>query len=198
MAGARGGRSRGARMFVAVRPDPEAIEHFDDFLDVRRAVEHLRWTRGDQFHVTLAFTESVADHDIDEYAERLGQAAAKRKSLTARIAGGGCFPNPARAKVLYARLQLEEDGRAELERLAIGARNAAVATGIEVAGDRFRPHVTVARTARPRELSNWVRLLDSYAGPVWTIGEVELVASYLGEGPRKYPRHEVVASFPLG
>jgi 2'-5' RNA ligase len=30
------------------------------------------------------------------------------------------------------------------------------------------------------------------------VAEVELVASYLGQGPRNRPRHELVASFPLG
>jgi 2'-5' RNA ligase len=43
-----------------------------------------------------------------------------------------------------------------------------------------------------------VRLLDAYRGPAWTASEVVLVASHLGEGPRRRPRHEVVAELPLG
>jgi len=66
-----------------------------------------------------------------------------------------------------------------------------------VAGQRFRPHVTVARLGRPAEVSDWVRLLDSYQGPWWTATGLALVASYLGEGPRGRPRHEVVETFPL-
>ena len=60
------------------------------------------------------------------------------------------------------------------------------------------PHITIARLGRPQELSNWVRLLDTYAGPPWPVNEIELVASHLGEGPRRRPRHEVLATLPLG
>ncbi|MFZ2503550.1 MAG: RNA 2',3'-cyclic phosphodiesterase, partial [Nocardioides sp.] len=58
-------------------------------------------------------------------------------------------------------------------------------------------HLTVARSGSPVEMSDWVRLLDAFAGSPWSATEIELVASYLGEGPRKRPRHEVVATFPL-
>ena len=70
--------------------------------------------------------------------------------------------------------------------------------GAEVDGQRFRAHLTLARMGRPVEASNWVRLLDGYAGPTWRIEELALVASHLGEGPRRRPRHEVVETFTLG
>ena len=57
--------------------------------------------------------------------------------------------------------------------------------------------MTVARLGRPAEVSNWVRLLDGYTGPRWTVDRVTLVASYLGEGPRGRPRYESVDEFPL-
>jgi 2'-5' RNA ligase len=44
----------------------------------------------------------------------------------------------------------------------------------------------------------WVRLLDTYAGPLWPVDELHLVASHLGEGPRRRPRYEVVAALPFG
>jgi 2'-5' RNA ligase len=115
-----------------------------------------------------------------------------------RVAGGGAFPDPARARVLWAGLDLDVAGAAELERLAAGARAAAARTGVVVDGQRFRPPLTLARLARPTEVSRWVRVLDSYAGPAWTADRVVLVASHLGEGPRRRPRHEVLAELPLG
>jgi 2'-5' RNA ligase len=99
--------------------------------------------------------------------------------------------------VLWTGLDLGESGVTELDRLAVGARAAAARTGIEVEGKRFRPHLTVARLARPAELTSWVRLLDAYAGPPWTATEVALVWSHLGEGPRRTPRYELVDTFPL-
>jgi 2'-5' RNA ligase len=185
------------RMFAAVQPPAEAVEHLDDFLSVRREAATFRWSLPEQFHVTLAFLEDVADRHLDELLERLERAAGRRTSFAGRIAGGGAFPNPARARVLYAGLDLAADGRTELDRLATGARAAATRTGVAVDGQRFRPHVTLARLQRPTEVSNWVRLLDAYSGPAWPVDRVTLVASYLGEGPRGRPRYETVAELPL-
>lgn len=184
-------------MFVAAEPPDDVRDGLDDFLEVRRDADDFRWTPAEHFHVTLAFCPGVRERHFDDFCERLIRAARKRTPVDARIAGGGAFPNPARARVLYAALELGTAGRTELARLATGARAAATRAGVEVDGQRFRPHLTVARLGRPAEVSNWVRLLDAYQGPPWRIAEIALVASYLGEGPRNRPRYETVATFPL-
>ena len=185
-------------MFVAIRPPEDAIEHLDEFLAVRREAAPFRWTAAEQIHVTLAFLAEVPDRALDDLVERLGRAAHRRTPTATRIAGGGAFPHAARARVLWAGLALDEPGRTELARMATGARAAASRAGVAVDGQRFRPHLTVARLGRPTEVSSWVRLLDSYEGPEWTTGTVTLVASHLGPGPRNRPRHEVVEEFDVG
>lgn len=185
-------------MFVAVVPPAEVVEHLDEFLEPRRSAGPFRWAGVEQLHVTLAFLASVEERRLDELGERLGRAAARRTPFEARVAGGGAFPNAGRARVVWAGLDLDEHGRTELDRMATGARAAASRTGIAVDGQRFRPHLTLARLGRPAEVSNWVRLLDAYAGPVWTVDRFTLVASHLGEGPRGRPRYEVVEEFVLG
>ncbi len=191
-------REPGQRMFVAVVPPDAVIEHLDAFLRPRREAEAFRWTLAEHFHVTLAFLPSVPDRKLDDLVERLGRGAARRTSFETRIAGGGAVPNPARSKLLYAGLDLTESTRTELDRAATGARAAATRAGLEVDGQRFRPHVTVARINRPTDTTNWVRLLDAYAGPTFTVDRIALVASYLGEGPRGKPRYEVVEELPTG
>lgn len=189
------------RMFAAVVPPERVISDLDDFLAVRRGAaeaERFRWTLAEQFHVTLAFAAAVADRSLDEWVGRLARAARRRTPFGAAIAGGGAFPNVGRAKVLYAALALDDAGRTELDRLATGAKAAATKSGIEVDGGRFRPHLTLARVNKPVEMTNWVRLLDAYRGPDWTIDRIALVASHLGEGPRGRPRYEVVEEFPMG
>ncbi|MEZ5096401.1 MAG: RNA 2',3'-cyclic phosphodiesterase [Nocardioides sp.] len=186
------------RMFVAVRPPASALSHLDEFLAVRRDAARFRWTPAEQLHLTLAFLAEVPDRSLDELVERLERAARKRRRFDTRLHGGGAFPNAARGRVLWTGLDLDEHDREELRRLAVGARTAAARSGVEVDGQRFRAHVTVARLGAPRELTSWVRLLDAYAGPRWRLAEIELVASHLREGPRKRPRHEVVATFPIG
>lgn len=185
------------RMFVALVPPEEAVEDLEEFLAPRRTAGQFRWASPEQFHLTLAFLAVVEDRHVDELVERLGRAAARRTSFPARLAGGGAFPNVGRARVIWAGLDLDEKGRTELDRLASGARAAASRTGIAVDGQRFRPHLTLARLGRPTEASSWVRLLDAYAGPPWAAERVALVASHLGEGPRGRPRYELVEEFTL-
>jgi 2'-5' RNA ligase len=185
------------RLFAALVPPPEALEHLDEFLDVRRDAQELRWVQADQVHVTLAFLADAPDRKLDDLVERLGRAAGRRTSFETALVGAGAFPNVARAKVLWAGLDLDEPGRTELDRLATGARAAANRAGIQVGGARFRPHVTLARTRHPHDVTKWVRLLDSYRGPRWRADRVTLVASYLGEGPRGRPRHVPMDTFPL-
>ncbi len=188
----------GLRMFAAVVPPQEAVDDLEEFLEPRRHAAPFRWASSDQLHVTLAFLATVEERRLDDLAERLGRAAAKRTAFETRVAGGGAFPNAGRARVLWAGLDLDDAGRLELERLATGCRAAAGRAGVAVDGQRFRPHVTLARLGHPAEVSDWVRLLDAYAGPAWTVDRVVLVASYLGEGPRGRPRYEEIGEFELG
>lgn len=184
-------------MFVAVVPPPGVVEHLDAFLDVRRGAAAYRWASAEQLHLTLAFLAEVPDRKVDDLVERLGRAASRRHAFDATVAGGGAFPHVSRARVLWAGLDLDEDGRTEIGRMATGARAAANRSGLPVDGQRFRPHVTVARLGHPDEVSSWVRLLDAYRGPTWTVDTMTLIASYLGEGPRGKPRYQVVEQFAL-
>lgn len=185
------------RMFAALVPPPEAVDHLDGFLDVRRAAAPYRWATREQLHLTLAFLAEVEERRLDDLVERLARAAARRTAFETAVAGGGAFPNAGRARVLWAGLDLDEPARTELDRLATGCRAAANRAGIALDGQRFRPHVTLARLGRPTEVSDWVRLLDSYAGPRWVADRVVLVASYLGEGAGGRPRYEELESFAL-
>lgn len=186
------------RCFVAAVPPPEVAEHLDELLAVRRHAAAYRWSPPEQWHLTLAFTADLPDRALDDALDRLERAAARRRSITLRVAGGGAFPHADRARVLYAGLAGREDDLVELGRLATGARAALSKAGARVDGQRFRAHLTLARLGHPDNVTDWVRLLDGYAGPPWLLDEVALVASHLGEGPRRRPRHEVLATFPTG
>lgn len=186
------------RCFVAAVPPPEVAEHLDELLAVRRHAAAYRWSPPEQWHLTLAFTADLPERSFDDAVDRLERAAARRRPVTVQVAGGGAFPHPDRARVLYAGLAAPDDDLVELGRLARGARAALSKAGARVDGQRFRAHLTLARLGHPENVTAWVRLLDGYAGPGWVVDEVALVASHLGEGPRRRPRHEVLATFPTG
>lgn len=177
------------RAFVALTPSAEASGHLEEFLAVRRHAADFRWS--DDFHLTLAFFEQLPEHASDDLTDRLAEICARHRPWTARIAGGGAFPHPDRAKVLWAGLRADDPDR--LERLSSSCRHAGSAVGANVDGRRFTPHLTIARMVRPRQVSSWVRLLDAYAGPEFEVGSVSLFASHLGEGRGRRPRYEELA-----
>ena len=184
------------RMFAAVVPPREALEHLAEFLAPRQeAGPGFRWTVPEQWHLTLSFMADVPDRRLDDLSERLARAAGRRTPFDVTLAGGGAFPDPARAKVVFVEVETDD---VELRRLATGARSAAGKAGAGGEGGRFHPHVTLARTGRPVEATRWIRVLDAYRGPTWRAEQVTLVASHLGEGPRRRPRYEVVGTFAIG
>lgn len=188
----------GQRMFVALTPSVEAVEDLAEFLDPRQNADRdLRWSAPEQWHVTLAFLAAVPDRAVDDLVERLARAARRRAPFTATLRGGGAFPHSDRAKVLFAGVDVGEHA-GTLRRLSDAARAAANRAGASPDGARFHPHVTLARTVRPMSVVRWVRLLDTYAGPLWPVDRLHLIASHLGEGPRRRPRYEVVAALPFG
>jgi len=187
------------RLFAALVPPPDAVEHLDDFLAPRREAADFRWAVPDQLHATLAFMADAEEWRVEEYAERLAESLHRVPVVPVRLAGPVAFPNAATARVLAVGLVPEVEGGADvLQRLAGRARSAAVKSGIEVEGQRFRPHLTIARMKRPGDISNWVRLLETYEGPLWAAATVHLIASHLGEGPRKRPRYETLAELAVG
>lgn len=208
------------RVFAALVPSDQAVEHLEEFLSVRQELADpaLRFARPYQWHVTLAFAPDVAEYLLDDLGERLERAAAKRRLPNLAIGGGGAFPHPDRAKVLWAGLLARGAGEAtgardagptdapvtdlgdlgDLAALAAGCRTAFATAGASVDGQRFRPHLTVARLRRPGSVTRWVRLLDAYEGPAWAPAHVTLIRSHLGEGPRRAPRYEELAHLPVG
>lgn len=180
-------------MFVSVPVPREVREDLAAFLEPRQV--GMRWIDPEQWHLTLAFMASVPQAREDELVERLGAVAARVAPFDLVLKGAGCFPDPSRASVLW--LGVAEPARSPLERLAKGARAAANVSGAPPDGKVFVPHLTLARLRRPVEATRWLRVLGTYASPGWWAEEIELVASYLGEGAKGRPRHEVVARLPL-
>jgi 2'-5' RNA ligase len=184
------------RLFVAVEPPEDAVEHLDEFLTSRRAAgPELRWSSPAQWHLTLAFMGAAPDRVEEDVVAGVGAAAARSAPIELSLNGGGCFPDVTRAKVLWAGV----GGDAEaLDPLARGVRAVCSVAGASPEGGPFLPHVTLGRFARPVEATRWVRVLDTYAGPGWCAREVAVVASHLPRERGHRPRHEVLARLPLG
>lgn len=197
-------------MFTAVLMPDDVVAELDDFLEPRRAAGGppraagagrdravLRWTRPESWHITLGFMPQVESRRLDDLVERMTRAGTRRRRFELRLRGGGAFPSAVDARVLYARAEGEPAELEELRRLAVGARAAGARAGVEVHGGRFRPHVTLARSRRPDDVSRWLTVLDTFTSSTWPVQEFALVRSELGQGPRGSPRYVVEELFSL-
>jgi 2'-5' RNA ligase len=185
------------RMFAAVLPPEDVLEQLEEFLAPRRDASPFRWTGPESWHLTLAFMAAVPARSLDDLLERLERAAHRRTAFPLTLAGGGAFPGPERAKLLYAGVEAAPEALEELRRLATGARAAANKAGAPVDGAAFRPHLTLARLNRPVEATRWLRVLSTFRSREFLVTEMALVESHLGEGPGNRPRYEVIATYPL-
>jgi RNA 2',3'-cyclic 3'-phosphodiesterase len=166
------------RLFVAVRPPPDVI---DVVSALPRPERHgVRWTRPDQWHVTLRFLGDVERREPVVAALAAGLAGAPAVRVTL---------GPATERLGRAVLMVPANGLDELADRVLEATRAIV----PVADDdhRFHGHLTLARW--PRGVARWA--IGEAVTAAWTAREVELVQSQLGGGPA---RHEVVERFPIG
>ena len=208
------------RLFVAIEPPEDAVEHLDEFLAVRReAGPQLRWASPARWHLTLAFMGSAPERMVEDVVDAVAAVAGRTAPLSLSLAAGGCFPDVSRAKVLWAGVTGAEradgaDGRgggdgpegadgsdgADVERLGRLARNvrsACAVAGAAPEGGPFLPHLTLGRFSRPQDATRWVRVLTTYAGPPWVASDVAVVSSHLPRERGHGPRHEVLARAAL-
>lgn len=182
------------RLFVAVVPPEEVLAHLDEFVEPRRLVDDgPRWISKRYWHLTLAFMAKVPERDLIEVEDRLAEVAQRSRPFELALTGAGSFPDPTRAKVLWAGV--DDDGHEPLTQLARRCRTAVGRAGAKVDGQTFRPHLTLARWPIPVEATRWLKAFSAYRGPAWTVDRFELVHSQLGHaGP---PHYDTVAEWVL-
>lgn len=174
------------RLFTAVDPPPEAVAQLRTAAQAGRDLTpELRWTSPEDWHLTLVFLGEVSDERVPGLSEALGRAVAGHGPLSLHVDGWGTFPRQSsgnrRASVLWAGLDGDTDA---LTALADDLREAARGVGIPVASGSYVPHITVARSRPARDLRSTVRGLASPQGAAWRVGEVHLMESARGHGPR--------------
>jgi RNA 2',3'-cyclic 3'-phosphodiesterase len=183
-------------LFVAVVPPRAVLDELEATVaPLRPGWPALRWTGMPAWHLTLAFLGEVGDGPAAALGPRLQRAAGRHPSLSLSLAGGGAFPGPARARVLWTGLRGDHGALEALARsVAAGARRAGAPPPDE--GRRFRPHLTLARCREPANLRTLVGELSGYAGAPWTADEIHLIRSSTG-APGAPPDYATVDRWPL-
>jgi 2'-5' RNA ligase len=155
--------------------------HLDERVDVSRsALPELRWVPAGRWHVTVEFLGACGRHESERQRVRWSERSARGFPFEVTVAGSGAFPHPWKARVLYAGVRVDQEGWRRL------------------AGDDSVPHVTLARTRQPLDLTGLVESLSTYSGPTWRVEQIALMASYLRRSGERGPRYEPVELFDLG
>jgi len=183
---------------VAIVPPPKVTAELDaSTAPLRPAWPALRWTGPPAWHVTLAFLGEVSQEVVPELTVRLERAARRHRAQPLAIRGGGAFPSPSRARVVWAGLDAGRPALAALAAsVAAGARRAGAPPPDE--GRRFRAHITLARLRAPADVRPLTEDLAGLAGPPWTATEIQLIHSRPpAPGPGRTPDYISLAAWPL-
>jgi len=166
------------RLFVAAWPSPAVREVLRGLVGTE--VVGLRATPEERWHVTLRFLGEVDGAETVTEAVRAAVAGLEPTTASlgpATVHLGGVFALPV----------------AGLDELAASVTDATAHLGVPPERRPFQGHVTIARARGRQALPDPVGIEAVAATSSWTVTEVAVVRSHLGEGHR----YETLASLPL-
>jgi 2'-5' RNA ligase len=140
-------------MFIALPLDREASQALEEPRKVLCAHgDCIKTVRADQYHITLKFLGDVDAGAMPAIMEGL-EGMRTGGPIAFVIRGLGAFPSMARASVLWAGLESGGDDLGSLHRSV-----EALCAGLGFAGETrgFRPHLTLGRVRKNRELAHAV------------------------------------------
>jgi RNA 2',3'-cyclic 3'-phosphodiesterase len=180
------------RLFVAVDVPPDVLERLDATIEPQRsAVPNARWAPIANQHITLKFLGRVDVESFPEVRSACERVAATESSAEIRLTGMGAFPNPRRARVIWAGI---EDEAQILARVASGLDEALAPLGFAPEKRAFTPHLTLARLKSPADARAFLESV-SFASDPWPVTELHLYRSHLSP---KGARYEVLETHVLG
>lgn len=198
------------RLFVAIYPPPEALDHLAAQVDRLRISQaaatgvNVRLAAREKQHLTVAFLGDVDGARLPDVASALERAAGGWRGVHPPGRSRPGTTSPASDRAAPPRLQLGGGGRfgrgaftvlwvgVRGDLTALHALHTAVRRELRRARlpyDRrpYRPHLTLARPGDRVERS-WVDAdrdtLNDYLGPFWPVPGMVLVRSELGPNPR--------------
>jgi 2'-5' RNA ligase len=156
----------------------------------------VRWTRPNQFHVTLKFLGDVPAEQVAALETSLAPLCATFPGLQLAAQGLGFFPSPHKPRVIWAGAR---DGHGQLSELHRQIAEALRWLAPNERAERFTGHITLGRfkpghhAAIPKLLELAAGMADRHFGD-WRAEAVELVRSELTSTGAE---HTTIATFRL-
>jgi 2'-5' RNA ligase len=136
------------RTFVAIRCGEEIAASLNRLAErLARKDERLKATATMDLHLTVQFLGDTREEDLMPISRALAAAAAKSQPVDARYVGLGAFPEPRRARVVWAGVQEEPAGVLKALARDVGERLEAV--GFPPEARDWSAHVTLGRVKGP-------------------------------------------------
>ena len=188
------------RLFIAI-PIPEPVR--DEIIRVQQELQPLvprnvaRWTRPDQFHLTLRFLGDVPVAGLEKLKESVNTVCRTAQPLQLRAEGVGFFPNPRSPRVIWVGIDDREGRLGDLQKQI---ETVAGQFSSEPGEKNFTGHVTLGRLKNPRpadtrDLATRAQSLEKRLFGDWTALEIEIIRSELSPAG---VRHTSLAAFQLG
>ena len=188
------------RLFVAI-PVPEAVrnEMIRVQQELRRLAPHdaVRWTKPEQFHLTLRFLGDVSSDRAAALKESVHTVCSGRSALRLYAQGVGFFPNTRSPRVIWVGINDSERHLADLQKKI---ESAVCRFTEEPDGENFAGHVTLGRFKRFKrqeigELTVRAQAMKDQIFGGWTAQEIKIIRSELSPEEARYTS---LAVFQLG
>lgn len=187
------------RLFIAVTiPEEVKAKIAEAQSELRRALPErsVRWTKREQFHLTLRFLGNVDAPRVEALEEALRAACRGFSALRLSARGIGFFPDLRFPRVAWVRVS---DQANQLARLQQAVEVSTREFTPEEPGEAFTGHVTLARIKRIRRpeaeaLGKTAAGMAERRFGEWTAYKVELMRSELSP---KGALHTSLAAIPL-
>jgi 2'-5' RNA ligase len=172
------------RLFIAIELSPkvkQGISRLQGNLKQRLPPRVVRWTNPEGIHLTLKFLGDTSPDKVQAVTQGMLAAAAGFEPFELRVAGFGCFPNPRRARVLWAGVPDAPNALAGVQR-AIDLQMARLDYARETRP--FSPHLTLGRVndrISPAERQTLADLLDRTGVGVLGVVPVQEIVLFQSE-----------------
>ncbi len=148
------------RTFIAVPIANSIKQELSKFQNQLKSLwgKEVKWVDIPMIHITLDFLGDVDDTLVDSIGQTMRQVLQNQKKFEISLENVATFPEPQRAKVIWAGIQDPQKRLSELNKIF---EEAMLQFGIKPEEREFSPHITLGRIkeAPPKDIAS---VLEKY------------------------------------